>query len=291
MITALFTAMALFGAGFLAYWGVAIVRRGAPKPGWVRVGIGFITNFLDTLGIGSFATTTSMYKLWGVVDDADIPGTMMVGHTPPTLVEAFIFIAVVQVDFMTMALLIAASVVGSWLGARFVSRWPRRQIRIGMGSALLLAAMVMIVKQLHWVSSGGQAIGLTGSALVAGIVGNMAFGALMTLGIGLYAPCMIMVALLGMNPRAAFPIMTGSCAMLMPVGSAPFIRNQRYNVKAALGLTLGGIPGVLLAAFVVKSLPLDVVYWLVVIVVLYTAAMLLRAAMQREPELQVSAAD
>ena len=102
----------------------------------------------------------------------------------------------------------------------------------------------------------------------------------MTLGIGLYAPCMILISILGMNPRAAFPIMMGSCAVLMSVSSAPFIRSERYNRKAALGLTVGGIPGVLLAAFVVKSLPLSAVRWLVVAVVIYTASMMLRSALQ-----------
>jgi len=290
--TALFVAMGVFAIGFLVFWGSSI-RRGwsaSASPGWLRTGIGFLTNFLDTLGIGSFAPTTAFFKLWGLVDDQEIPGTMMVGHTAPTLVEAFIFIAVVQVDFATLTLMIAASAVGSWLGAAVVSRWPRRQIQLGMGTALLAAAIVTAMKLLHFLPGGGNSLGLSGAALAVGIVGNMLFGAMMTLGIGLYAPCMMLVALLGMNPRAAFPIMMGSCAVLMPVGSAPFIRNRRYNLKAALGLSLGGIPGVLLAAFVVKSLDLDTVSWLVVAVVIYTASMMLRSA-RKEQELQAAAAD
>ena len=81
-------------------------------------------------------------------------------------------------------------------------------------------------------------------------------GALMTLGIGMYGPCMILISLLGMNPKAAFPIMMGSCAFLMPVGSARFIREKRYNLKSALGLTIGGIPGVLIAAYIVREMSL-----------------------------------
>jgi uncharacterized membrane protein YfcA len=291
---ALFVAMGLFALGFLVFWGTAIARRWSPgsQPGWLETAIGFVTNFLDTLGIGSFAPSTAMFKFWRVVDDQQIPGTLMVGHTPPTLVEAFIFIAVVQVDFTTLALMLASSCIGSWLGAGVVSRLPRRQIRIGMGTALLVAAMFLLSSLLHLVPGGGDSLGLTGLPLVVAILGNMLFGALMTLGIGLYAPCMILVYLLGMNPRAAFPIMMGSCAVLMPVGSAPFIRNQRYNLKAALGLSLGGVPGVLLAAFVVKSLDLDYVRWLVVAVVVYTASMMLRSAHKdKELELQAAAAD
>src|SRR5579872_1859243 len=150
--TALFVAMGIFSAGVLIFWGTSI-RRGwsaEAQPGWLRTGIGFLTNFLDTLGIGSFAPTTAFFKLWGLVDDQEIPGTMMVGHTLPTLVEAFIFIAVVQVDFATLTLMIAASAVGSWLGAAVVSRLPRRQIQLGMGTALLAAAIVTAMKLLHF---------------------------------------------------------------------------------------------------------------------------------------------
>jgi uncharacterized membrane protein YfcA len=118
--------------------------------------------------------------------------------------------------------------------------------------------------------------------LLAAVLGNAMLGALMTLGIGLYAPCMAMISLLGMNPTTAFPIMMGSCAFLMPVASIRFLKARRNDRAAAIGLAIGGIPGVLLAAFLVKSLPLDAVRVLVVLVIGYTAATLWRDA-RREP--------
>lgn len=282
MKAALFAALAVVSVGFVSVWLVALLRhaRERQKPDWLDVGVGFVTNVFDTLGIGSFATTSAFFKLWGMAPDEEIPGTLVVGHTPPSLLQAFIFIAVVQVDFATLVLMIASSALGALLGARIVSRLPRLQIRLAMGSALIGAAMVMMLTQLQLIPGGGDSLGLSGVSLVFAVMGNFVFGALMTLGIGLYAPCMILVSLLGMNPRAAFPIMMGSCAMLMSVGSLPFIRSERYSRKAALGLTVGGIPGVLLAAFVVKSLPLSAVRWLVVAVVIYTASMMLRSAVQ-----------
>jgi uncharacterized membrane protein YfcA len=282
MKTALFAALAVVSVGFVSFWLVALLRPagGRQKPDWLDAGVGFVTNVFDTLGIGSFATTSAFFKLWSMVPDERIPGTLVVGHTPPSLLQAFIFIAVVQVDFATLVLMIASSAVGALLGARIVSRLPRLQIRLAMGAALIAAAMVMTLTQLQLIPGGGESLGLSGASLVLAVIANMVFGALMTLGIGLYAPCMIVVSLLGMNPRAAFPIMMGSCAMLMSVGSVPFIRSERYSRKAALGLTVGGIPGVLLAAFVVKSLPLNAVRWLVVAVVIYTASMMLRSAVQ-----------
>jgi uncharacterized membrane protein YfcA len=243
-----------------------------------QLGIGFFANFMDTLGVGSFAITSSIYKLFNAVPDDLIPGTMNVGHALPTATEAFIFVAVVAVEFRTLALMIAAAVLGAWIGAGTVSQWPKRRIQIGLGIALFGAALLMLGSVLKWFPVGGDAWGLSGTKLIIAIACNFMFGAFQQLGVGLYAPCMILVYLLGMNPLAAFPIMMGSCAFLMPVGGFRFIKGARYSPKAAIGLTIGGIPGVLLAAYVVKSLPIYYVKWLVVFVVLYTSVMLLRSA-------------
>ena len=259
-------------------------RPALPEPVGAAIGIaiGFVTNFFDTLGIGSFATTTSLFKLLRFVPDERIPGTLNVGHALPTVVEAAIFIGIIAVEPRTLLLLILAAVVGAWLGAGFVARLPRRYVQIGMGTALLAAAVLFILTNLKGSQFGlvGQALGLAGARLVVGIVVSFFLGALMTIGIGLYAPCMIMVSLLGMNPIAAFPIMMASCAFLMPVASLRFIRFDAFSMRAALGLTLGGIPGVLIAAFLVKRLDIVVLRWLVVVVVLYAAVVMLRSAMR-----------
>lgn len=247
------------------------------------VGTGFITNFFDTLGIGSFATTTAIFRQWRMVLDERIPGTLNVGHTLPTIVQAFIFTRLVPVDGMTLALMIAAAVLGSWLGAGVVSGWPRRKVQIGMGCALLVAATLMLMAQLNLIPGGGTLLKLEGMRLLIGLAGNFMLGALMPMGIGLYGPCMILIYLLGMDPKAAFPIMMGSCAFLMPIGSARFIREKAYDARAVLGLAIGGIPAVLIAALIVKSMPLTYVRWMVAIVVVYTALTMLRAAMTERP--------
>jgi uncharacterized membrane protein YfcA len=281
--TWLFVALGVVGVVFLAVWIRSLRhRRSDSRPGTIQLAIGFLTNFFDTLGIGSFAPTTSMFKLNHLVPDEKIPGTLNVGHALPTIAQAFIFIAIVQVDMTTLIGMIAASVVGAWLGAGVVASWPRRRVQIGMGLALLAAASFFAMTNLGLFPSGGETLGLTSPLLWAGIAGNFVLGALMTLGIGLYAPCMILVALLGMNPRAAFPIMMGSCAFLMPIGSLRFIAKGSYSLRAAVGLALGGIPAVFLAAFVVKSLPLTALRWLVVAVVVYTAVAMLRSARRSE---------
>ena len=252
------------------------------RPRWLDTTVGFVTNFFDTLGIGSFATTTSFYRLRKQMPDELIPGTLNVGHTLPTVAQALIYITLVEVEFTTLALLIASAVAGSWLGAGFVSRLPRRQIQAGMGMALLGAAVLMALTALHALPGGGTALRLEGAQLGVGIGVNFVLGALMTLGIGLYGPCMVLVSLLGMNPTAAFPIMMGSCAFLMPAASLRFMRYGRYDMAAAIGLALGGVPAVLFAAYLVKSLPLDYVRWLVVAIAGYAAVTLVRSGLRTE---------
>jgi uncharacterized membrane protein YfcA len=263
--------------------GSATPATDARFPTAPQIGVGALTNFLDTLGIGSFATTTALFRSMRMVPDRIIPGTLNAGHTLPTVTQAFIYTAVIPVDVLTLFSMIAAAVLGAWLGAGVVAKWPKRNVQIGMGSALLVAALLMLMTQLGLFPPGSDALGVRGVKFLVAVGGNFMLGALMTLGIGLYAPCMILISLLGMNPRAAFPIMMGSCAFLMPVGSLRFIREESYSLRPALGLALGGIPAVLVAAYIVKELPLYWVRWLVIVVVVYTAITMLRSAFAAEP--------
>jgi uncharacterized membrane protein YfcA len=288
-IIALQTALGVLTAAFVVGWSAAVraVRR-APAlepspatdtrlPSPVEIGIGAVTNFFDTLGIGSFATTTAAFRALRIVPDRVIPGTLNVGHTLPTAVQAFIYTAVIPVDPLTLFSMIAAAILGAWLGAGIVAGWPKGKVQIGMGAALLAAAVFFTMKNLNLFPAGSDAIGVRGVQLIVAVAGNFLLGALMSLGIGLYAPCMVLVGLLGMSERTAFPIMMGSCAFLMPVGSLKFIQEKAYSLRAALGLALGGIPGVLLAAYIVKSMELKTVRWLVIVVVVYTAVTMLKA--------------
>ena len=256
----------------------AVARCGWTTPTMLQSAIGFVTAFFDTLGIGSFATTTAAYRLRNLVPVKLLPGTLNVGHAPATIAQALIYTSIVPVNATTLVLMIVAASLGAWVGAGVVVHWPRRRIQIGMGVALMGAATLMFLQLLNLFPGGGLALELTGTRLALGLGGNFALGALMMLGIGLYAPCMILVSLLGMNPGAAFPIMMGSCAFLMPISTVQFAKSRTYHVQAALGLALGGLPGVLIAAGVFWSLSLVAVRWLVVAVVVYTSLNMLLTA-------------
>lgn len=255
---------------------------GRRRPGPIDLTIGAVANFFDTLGIGAFATTTAAFKLFRRVPDEQIPGTLNVGHALPTMAQALIFIAVVEVEPLTLVSMIAAAVAGAWIGVGFAARAPRRAIQVIMGLALLVAALLFLAAVLGVMPAGGDAKGLVGAKLALAVGANFVLGALMMLGVGLYAPCLILVALLGMSPLVAFPIMMGSCAFLMPVGGARFVASGRYSLRAALGLAVGGVPAVLVAAYVVKSLPLDWLRVLVIVVAVYAAISMLWSARRRQ---------
>ncbi len=285
MIIALQTLLALAGAMLTIVWGRLYAGGQAIRPATnpAAVAVGSVTNFFDTLGIGSFAPTTALVKFFRLTGDEQLPGTLNVGHSLPTIAQAFVFITLIKVDAWLLVACIAAAIFGALWGARVVSRLPVRAIRLGMGCALLVAATLFMARNLGLMPGGGDAIALSGGAFALAVVLHLAYGALMTLGIGLYAPSLISLSMLGMDPRAAFPIMMGACAFLMPAASLQFIRARRFDPGLALGLTLGGIPAVLVAAFIVKEMPLDLLRWLVSGVVLIAAIMLIASGLKDAP--------
>ena len=292
--TLLLAALVVIVVFYALFWFVTVSRRRAARdhgtlaPQPITLGISFIANFLDTLGIGSYATTTSMFRMGNVVRDEVIPGTLNVGYVLPTLIQALIFIQAVAVDFATLAVLIGVACAGAWLGAGVVAGMSRRNIQLGMGSALLFLSLIVLAQLLEIVPSG-KALALSPPLMIIGFVVNFVLGALMTLGVGLYAPCMVLVSVLGMDPTAAFPIMMGSCAFLMPVASVQFIKKGKYDLRAALAMAIGGAPAVLIAVWLVLSLPTPVVRVLVLFVILYTSYTMLSAA-AREKQLAAAAA-
>jgi len=242
--------------------------------------IGFVTNFFDTLGIGSFATTTAIFRLFGLVPDELIPGTIIVGDALPVLAQAMLFISVVAVEPWQMTALIAVCVIGGWIGAGVVASLSRRAVQLGMGGALLAAAAFMLLGMLGRFPEGGTALAFTPSAFAVALAVNFVLGALLTLGVGNYAPSLVVFSLLGIDPRAAFPIMMGSGAFVATIAGVRFVNAGRFHWRAALGLTIGGIPGVAVAVWLVKSLPLEALRGLVLVVVAYASATLLRAGIR-----------
>lgn len=276
-------------AGLALWFAIVLVKdflahkNSLENSSWLKTSvIGFVTNFFDVLGIGAFAPQTALLKFTKQTKDKHIPGTMNVANTLPVLLQALIFITIIEVEPITMVSMFISAALGAVLGAGVVSKMSEKKIRLVMGFALLITAFFMLATNMEWIQGGGEAIGLKNGKLVIAVIANFGLGALMTAGIGLYAPCMALVFALGMSPKVAFPIMMGSCAFLMPPASVRFIREKAYNRKAALAMAIPGIVAVAIAAFIVKSLPLNVLRWVVIGVILYTSAVMLHQGFTRK---------
>lgn len=265
-------------------YGIVLLRAavaGKVRPGLEAIGLGAVTNFFDTLGIGSFAPTMAWFKFRNLVPDKLIPTTMLVGHTPPAMLQGVIFLILlgVMVDPVLLTGCILALLMGGLLGAPLVARARVWAVQFVVAIALLLAATLYAVTNLDLMPGGGTASSLPLTLMIVAIAANFAFGLLLNFGVGNYAPTLVMLSLMGMDPRLCFPIMAAGAGMTGCAASVRHIVAGNVDLRVALGITIGGIPAVLVAAFIVKTMPLEALRWLVVVVVLYAAAVMLRAAL------------
>jgi len=282
----LFTCLALVNLVFIVTWAAMAKKRNLRlRVAGSDVAIGCGTNFLDTLGIGNYAQITALFKLRGRPADELIPGTLNVGNAIPSFVSTVIFATAIKVEPVLLTSMVLSAGAGAWIGAGIVSRMKRRTIQLFMGVALLVAAGFFTMTNVGVLVPAGSAMGLGGWRFAVAISANFILGALMCVGIGNYAPSMALLAFLGMHPIAAYPIMIGSDGILIPVASLGFVKSGRFAPGAALGLTIGGVIGVLLAFPFIKTLGdhLTLMRWVVVAVILYAALTMLRSAMQPVP--------
>jgi uncharacterized membrane protein YfcA len=284
-ITVLLAALAALGITFTTVLLAKAAKRGETRPNLESIGLGAVTNFFDTLGIGSFATTTAWIKFRRLVPDSFIPATLNTGHALPTIVQSAIYLVIlgVHVDPVLLASCIASAVLGSLLGVPLVVRASVQLVQGVVGVALLIAAALYAMSNLELFPIGGTATALPPAQMAVAIGVHFLLGALMAFGIGLYAPSLILLSLLGLDPRLAFPIMASACAFLMPATGFSFVKSDRIDLRVCLGLAIGGIPATIVAALIVKEMPIVWLRWGVVVVVLYASFLLLRGAM-RNPQ-------
>ena len=258
----------------------ALAQHAVPRAEAVLLGA--VTNFFDTLGIGSFAPTMAWFKFRKLVpDDRLIPSTMLVGHTPPSIAQAIIFLILlgVYVDPLLLVGCVIALVAGALAGVPLAARARVPVVQLVVAAALVLAAILYAMANLHLMPGGGSANSLPLPLMLIAIAANFGFGVLVNFGIGNYAPTLVMLSLMGMDPRLTFPIMAGGAAIAGSIASAGHIALGKIDLRLSVGIALGGIPAVLVAAFVVKSMPVETLRWLVIVVVLYAAAVMVRSAL------------
>jgi uncharacterized membrane protein YfcA len=276
LLVPIFLAAIVFGAVLLR---AAIEQRAVPR--LEAVLLGAVVSFFDTLGIGSFAPTTAWMKFRKLVPDRLIPPTMLVGLTPPVFAESIIFLILlgVGVDPVLLVGCALAVLLGGLIGAPLVARARVWLVQLIVGVALLLAALAYTMANLHLFPAGGTAASLPAGLTIAAIAANFIFGVLLNFGVGNYAPTLVTLSLMGMNPKLIFPIMAAGAAAMGSGACIRHIQMGQMDLRVVVGLGIGGIPAVLVAALIVKSMPIELLRWLVIVVVLYAAALMLRAAL------------
>jgi uncharacterized membrane protein YfcA len=288
MLMVLLGLLLLFAAGNA----IVMVRAALAQRAWPRAEaavLGAVVNFLDTLGIGSMAPTMAWFKFRRMVPDALIPHTMIAGITLPTVVQGLIFLSLlgVSVDPVLLVGSILALLAGGWAGVPLVARARLWVVQALVGVALLLAASFYILSNLDLMPLGGTASALPPGLTILAIAMNFGFGMLLNFGVGNYAPSLAMLSLMGLDPRLCFPIMAAGSAFTGAVIGARSIQAGRIDLAVPLAMALAGIPAVLVAALVVKSLPIMPLKWLVSVVIIYTGIVMLRAAvMSRHAEVE-----
>ena len=286
MLTVLLLLIALAAAVYLFVLVRAAVARSQLVPRAEAVLLGAVTNFFDTLGIGSFAPTMAWFKFRGLVPDRLIPSTMLVGHTPPAIAQGVIFLILlgVLVDPVLLVGCALALLMGGLLGAPLVARTRVWVVQLVVAIALVIAASFYAAANLDLMPGGGTAGGLPPTLLIAAVAGSFVFGLLLNFGIGHYAPSLVMLSLMGMDPRLCFPIMAAGGAFCGAGASVRLIGIGQIDLRIAIGLTVGGIPAVLVAAYLVAEMPIEMLRWLVIVVVLYAAMVMFRSSLASRRE-------
>jgi uncharacterized membrane protein YfcA len=270
----------LLGLAILVY-GVALTRAAIAKrvaPGAEALALGAVVNFLDTLGIGSFAPTTAWFRFRHMVPDRLIPQTLLCGLTPPAMTESVIYLVLlgVLVDPVLLFSCVIAVFAGGLVGVRLVTKARVWVVQMIVAIGLLLAAAAYAMTNLHLFPGGGTANGLPPVLMIVAILANF--------GVGNYAPTLVMLSLMGMDPRLCFPIMAGGACLMGAGASVRHIGIGEVDMRVVLGLAIGGIPAVLVAAFIVKEMPLETLRWLVFVVVVYAAAVMAHASLKGRRE-------
>ena len=276
--------LVMLGAAVLAYGFVliraALAKRVGPRP--EALALGAVVNFLDALGIGSFATTTAWFKFRRMVPDRLIPQTLLCGLTPPAMTQSLVFLLAFsgQLDPILLFSCVIAVFLGGLAGVPLVTRARVWVVQTTVAIGLVLAATAYVMQGLDLFPGGGTANSLPPGLAVIAVLANFAFGILANFGVGNYAPTLVMLSLMGMDPRLAFPIMAGGAALMGAGASFQHVRVGEVDMRVVLGLAIGGIPAVFVAVYIVKEMPVDYLRWLVVAVVLYAAAVMTHSALK-----------
>ena len=240
----------------------------------VNFGMGFIADFCDALGVGSYAVTIALNRIGKQIPDQLLPGTLAVGvGALPTVIESYVSMTIIPIEPLTLFLTSIAAAIGGWIGAKVISGFSEDKVRLVLGGILIAVGIMQLYKMLtHPEAVLEGTIGVTGIFLIIGCIGEFIIGMLQAWGLGFFAPTLALFLLLGMNTKSIYPIMMSGAAAGIALSSVEFINTGQYAKKASLFLAIGGILGCVTALFIVKSMDLKLMNWIVSFILLYVGS-------------------
>jgi uncharacterized membrane protein YfcA len=247
---------------------------------------GIAAFFMDTIGVGSFACNIALAKYFKTFRDEELPGMLNGAQVLPGAIEALFFLGLVQVDPVTLLVLILGACGGGVLGASLISKLNTQAIRLIMLIAFPLVIMLILSNHFQWLPIGGDKTALSGHELLWGFLGVFVAGTLTSAGVGLFAMVQAVLFCLGMSPLVAFPIMTAAGALQQPLSTVIFTYKNTIPMKRALLMNLYGVAGVFLSIPLITHLSTTNLHGLLVLVLTYNTVMMGRSYLKHRQKVR-----
>lgn len=235
---------------------------------------GVIAFFMDTIGVGSFACNIALAKYFRTFRDEELPAMVNGAQVIPGVIGALFFLGLIQIDGLTLSVMILGTCLGGVFGASIISKLNPQAIRLLMLITFPVVIFLILSNQFHWLPVGGEKIALQGHELILGFIGLFIAGTLTSAGVGLFAMVQAILFCLGMSPLVAFPIMTAAGALQQPLSTGIFVFQNKVPLKKTMYISIAGIAGVLLAIPVITHLNVTKLHFLLVGVLSYNTVMM-----------------
>ncbi len=234
-----------------------------------------VTWFLATFGVSDTALNMLFFRVKNTVDIKSLPSTIIVGATVPLCFMSYTYIGTTKVDSVTLFALVISQAIGSFCGAKIITRLDVDKMKFLMSIALFSSASLIFAKRFLFGIDGGNMIGLPMVPLIISIIVVFLLGALNMFGLGPTTPTIALLLLFGMNASAVYPIVMTANAIGCIVACISFIRAGNYHKKVSLITSIMGVVGVFLAVKLVKNMNLDVLQILMILILIYNAVTLM----------------
>ena len=232
--------------------------------------IGFVSNLLDTVGIGSFAVIVAMRRILGVMpDDVKLIGSMNIQAVITALAQMLIFLHYIQLDLTTMLVAIAMITLGGFLSGLFATRIKTSLVRIIMLIAFIITGILLFLIQMDILSFLNNSHAIKGMRLIFFAIFMLIAGSLPAFGVGYYSLVKTSIFLFGVNPIIAFPIMATASSYQMPVTAITFMRSGKFYARSSILLAVFGVIGVFIAAPLISFVDPYTLKWILFVVVIY----------------------